>query len=299
VQDSGPFVPNCHALRDLIENGLREFLPLSQLACNVRLNDAIQYAVFPGGKRMRPMLSLLAARVAGAGFEDALPAACAIEFLHSSSLIFDDLPAMDDAALRRGSAAIHLVFGEDIALLAALALLNQAYALLGCNRCLLAEAAACIGSNGMIGGQALDLAAKSADSVSFTSRNRKTSALMRLTLVAGAMACEASPDVVEALARAGEDLGEAYQVCDDLSDQFMICETTGKTVQQDARHCRPSHAARFGPEACHENVSRLLARARRTLEIQFGHTEEVAALLANVDQIVSGFRRAGMVTACS
>jgi geranylgeranyl diphosphate synthase type II len=292
-------VPNCESLRTLIENGLQDFLPLSRLECNQRLNDAVHYAVFPGGKRMRPILTLLGARIAGVRTQDAVPAACAVEFLHTSSLIFDDLPSMDDAALRRGSAALHLVFGEDIALLAALSLLNQAYALFGTTTTLLAEAVACIGVNGMIGGQALDLAAKSDDGVSFTARNRKTSALMRLTLVAGAMACRAPEDAIDALARAGENLGEAYQVCDDLLDQFMVCEHTGKTVQQDARHQRPSHAAAFGPTACHEYVSGLVDQARRTLEMQFGHTEEVAALLSNVDQIMSGFRRAGLVTACS
>jgi len=292
-------VSNCHALRELIENGLQAFLPLSRLESNGRLNDAIHYAVFPGGKRMRPLLALMGGKVAGVPFHESVPVACAIEFLHTSSLIFDDLPAMDDAALRRGSAALHLVFGEDIALLTALALLNQAYALFGCSPALLAEAVACIGSNGMIGGQALDLAAKSADSISFPARNRKTSSLMRLTLVAGAMAGGAPSDAVEALAGAGEDLGEAYQVCDDLLDKFMVCEMAGKTVQQDARHQRPSHAAAFAPEACHEHVSRLVGRARRRLHVKFGHTEEVNALLSSIDQIVSGFSRAGVVTACS
>ena len=278
----------CHPLRELIEDALQDFLPLSRLESAARLNDAIHYAVFPGGKRMRPLLTLLGARIAGVPLDDALPAACAVEFLHTSSLIFDDLPSMDDAALRRGSATLHLVFGEDIALLAALALLNQAYALFGSNTCLLAEAVACIGSNGMIGGQALDLAGKTAGPISFNSRNRKTSSLMRLTLVAGAMAAGASPAAVGALASVGEDFGEAYQVCDDLLDQL-----------QDARHQRPSHAADFGPQACREHVSGLLGRARRTLHAQFGHTEEVAALLSNVDLIVSGFAPAGMVTACS
>lgn len=293
-------MPNsCHALRDLIENGLQAYLPVSGLECTGRLNDAVHYAVFPGGKRMRPILTLLGARVAGVCVEDALPTACAVEYLHTSSLIFDDLPAMDDAALRRGSAALHLVVGEDMALLTALALLNQAYALFGSNPYLLAEAVSCIGSNGMIGGQALDLASDCNEPVPFAARNRKTSSLMRLTLVAGAMACGAPTDAVAALASAGEDLGEAYQVCDDLLDQFMLCEKAGKTVQQDARHHRPSHAATFGLDACYEDVSQRLDRARRTLVSHFGHTDEVAFLLSNVDSIVSGFRLAGMVTACS
>jgi geranylgeranyl pyrophosphate synthase len=156
-------------------------------------------------------------------------------------------------------------------LLAALALLNRAYALFGSNTCLLAEAVACIGADGMIGGQALDLAAKSSGPVSFNSRNRKTSSLLRLTLAAGALAGGASSNAVTALARAGEDLGEAYQVGDDLLDQL-----------QDAGIRQPSHAAVFGREACHEQVSSLIGRARRTLEAQFGFTDEVAALMSKV-----------------
>lgn len=276
----------CHPLREVIDDALRCFLPSSCLPSSERLNDALHYAVFPGGKRMRPILTLLAARVAGATIDEALPAACAIEFLHTSSLIFDDLPAMDDAALRRGSASLHLVFGEDVALLAALALLNQAYAFFGSNPCLIAEAVACIGSNGMIGGQALDLGTH-ARPVSFTARNRKTSSLMRLTMVAGAMASHAPADAVHALGRAGELLGEAYQVGDDLLD-----------LQQDARHQRPSHVASCGPDACFDHVASLINQTQQVLESHFGHTECVGELLSNIDQIVSGFRRAGVVTAC-
>src|ERR1044072_581764 len=109
--------------RRLIEDALAEVLPLTFHMNVGRLNEALHYAVFPGGKRMRPMLTIIGARAAGSSARRALPAACAIEFLHTSSLILDDLPAMDDATLRRGRSALHIAFGEGIALLAALALL--------------------------------------------------------------------------------------------------------------------------------------------------------------------------------
>ena len=116
--------------RDSVEAALRRSLPLSTLARAGRLNGALEYAVFPGGKRLRPALSLLAARLAGAAPKQGLKVACAVEFLHTSSLILDDLPSMDDAAVRRRRPALHLVYGEGVAVLAAVALLNQSYALL-------------------------------------------------------------------------------------------------------------------------------------------------------------------------
>ncbi|MDQ6708853.1 MAG: polyprenyl synthetase family protein, partial [Acidobacteriota bacterium] len=161
--------------RALIEMALNRRLPVARLCRSDRLNEAIRYAVFPGGKRMRPILTLLGAEAAGGDLETALGPACGVEYLHASSLIFDDLPAMDNARLRRGEPALHLVFGEDIALLAAVALFNQAYALFGSSVQLMAEATSCIGVNGMVGGQAVDLEYRGEPDAS-----QKTTALMRL-----------------------------------------------------------------------------------------------------------------------
>lgn len=288
-------------LRELVEHGLIEHLPFSRMDAAERLNEALRYAVFPGGKRLRPVLALLGARMVGGSVERALPAACGVEFLHTSSLIFDDLPAMDDADVRRGNPALHLVYGEDLALLAGLALMNQSYALFGRSPALIAEAAACIGMNGMIGGQAVDLDIGSGNGSAqpFSERNRKTSALMRLTFTAGAIACDGSASDIGALAQAGECLGEAYQVCDDLLDQFRDCEYTGKTCHQDARHNRPSHAAEYGPEACQAHVQDLVRKAKRSLTDRFGSTTPATAMLTQIDGIVREFSRAGLVSACS
>ncbi len=287
-------------LRDVIENGLFEHLPVGHLDPAERLNEAIRYALFPGGKRIRPVLTLLGAQIVRGACTRALAAACAVEFLHTSSLIFDDLPAMDDADMRRGRPALHLVFGEGVALLTGLALLNQSYALFGRTPALIAEAAACIGMNGMIGGQAIDLDAGSGtEPIPLAARNRKTSALMRLTLTAGAIACEAAPGDVAALGRAGELLGEAYQVCDDLLDQFAGCEAAGKDCRQDARHQRPSHAAEFGPGACRAKAAELIADAKRSLTDRFGSTAAVNLLLTHIDGVVGEFSQAGLATACS
>ncbi|MDQ6699182.1 MAG: polyprenyl synthetase family protein [Acidobacteriota bacterium] len=206
--------------RDLIEQRLHALLPISSIRGAHRLNSAIHYAIFPGGRRMRPMLTLLGAKAAGArletDLETAIEVACAVEFLHASSLILDDLPAMDNARERRGRPALHLVFGEDVGMLAALALLNQAYGIFGRSPRLIAEAVSCIGVNGTIGGQAVDLAHRGANNSG--QGIEKTTALLRFALTAGAIAYGAGSADVRALARCGECLGEAYQIYDDLLD---------------------------------------------------------------------------------
>jgi geranylgeranyl diphosphate synthase, type II len=274
--------------RGLIESGLEELLPCSNVCAAGRLNSAMRSAVFPGGKRMRPVLALMGARVVDGNIDRALPAACAVEFLHAASLIVDDLPAMDDADVRRGRPALHLAFGEDIALLTGLALLNQAYAIFGREPALIREATACIGVDGMIGGQAVDLDIRAAGGTpeKFDSRNRKTTALMRLALTAGAIACGAGEREIGALARCGECLGEAYQIYDDLVDQLGRCEETGKTANQDLRHQRPSHVIEFGSEASRGHVYSLVAESKETLLSCFGDTEAVIVLTRVIDSIL-------------
>jgi geranylgeranyl diphosphate synthase type II len=285
--------------RGLIESGLQDLLPCGSVRGASRLNSAIRYAIFPGGKRMRPMLALMGAQIVKGNLDRAMPAACATEFLHAASLIFDDLPAMDDADVRRGRPALHLAFGEDIALLTALALLNQSYAIFGRTPALIREATECIGVDGMIGGQAVDLDIRTAGGTpeKFDSRNRKTTALMRLTLTAGAIACGASDRDIDALARCGECLGEAYQIYDDLVDQFGRCEETGKTANQDARHQRPSHVLEFGSDASRNHVASLVAESKEVLNCCFGETEAVRVLTTAIDSIVGKVSAAGLVTA--
>jgi len=285
---------------ELVESGLNQWLPTGRLLAGGRLNEAIRYAIFPGGKRLRPLLALLGAEVAGRSAREAVPAACATEFLHASSLIFDDLPAMDDANLRRGRAALHLRFGEDVALLSALALLNQAYSLFGCSAPLLREAVESIGVDGMIGGQAADLEIRSAGAGSQRgreSRNRKTTALMRLTLTSGALACHARACDIAALARCGECLGEAYQTYDDLLDEFGGCEQTGKPARQDARHCRASHVAEFGIEASREHVCALTAQAKHAITSHFGDSAAGVRLARAIDLVVGQATAASLVSA--
>jgi geranylgeranyl diphosphate synthase, type II len=276
----------------MIEAALERSLPLSAQHGAERLNEALRAAVFPGGKRWRPVLTLLGTMTAGGSAQTALPIACAIEFLHTSSLILDDLPAMDDAHLRRGRAALHLVYGEGLAMLAALALLNQAYALLAQDRTgrLIVEAARCVGPDGMIGGQAadLDIRASRGNSHALASRQLKTTALARLTIIAGAIAAGADERDVSALARYGECLGAAYQICDDLLDELGESATTGKNVGQDARHLRSNFTAQFGVEEARRLAHDLLAESKQALRERFGECQTASLLIEAADLVIGG-----------
>jgi geranylgeranyl diphosphate synthase type II len=268
--------------RAMIDVALERSLPVSALAGNEALNGAIRCAVYPGGKRVRPLFTLLAAQAAGVSAVAALHAACAVELLHSSSLVFDDLPCMDDADLRRNRPAVHLLFGESLALLAGLALLNQAYALFArSNPRLVQEAARCIGVNGMIGGQSADL-----NGSELEPRDCKTSALMRLTLTAGAQAGGASVSSVALLAECGERLGRAYQMLDDLND---ACCDSGKTVAQDQRHHRPAW------NVSRDAVLAEVAGCRQLLTNSFGSAAEPLASV--IDVVFTRMAGTGLVAA--
>lgn len=282
--------------RSGIEGALRAALPVSSLAGAERLNEALDYAVFPGGKRLRPALALLASDLAGASRAQGLGVACAVEFIHTSSLILDDLPAMDDADLRRSRRALHLVYGEGVAVLASVALLNQAYALLAvaatsssAARALVAEAARCIGADGMVGGQAGDLTAQPARPAAhaLACRDLKTVALMRLMMTAGALACGAPAADTRALADFGDGLGRAYQICDDLLDHTAPSAATGKPAGQDARHARPTSVSAYGVAGARRRATLLIERGVARLTGQFGARVEVRLLAEAASNILA------------
>ena len=221
----------CH--RPSIETALREHLPLAPANVETKFNEALEYALFSGGKRLRPVLTLLGAELVGGKTDLIVPSAVAVEFIHTSSLVFDDLPCMDNAAERRGKTSLHEKFGEGLAILVALGFLNAAYGLVFVNHVDLperamrahAEIVECVGAAGMVGGQSVDLAlAASAgakidsDQASESVRNLKTSALMRLALRVGAILAGADYLELAQLSRFAELLGDAYQLSDDLMD---------------------------------------------------------------------------------
>jgi geranylgeranyl pyrophosphate synthase len=205
-----------------------------------------------------------------------------VEFLHAASLIFDDLPGMDDAALRRGRPAVHVAFGVDLATLAGLALMNQAYLLFALESPRLVKLAVReIGPDGMIGGQAVDV-----EGLPAPSRFEKTTALTRLTMAAGAIAARARAPEVRVLSGFGDALGEAYQILDDLADATGSESLLGKTAGQDARHGRGSAVAQWGPDGAGDRATRLVEQACAELRGHFGPSEPVRRLEAFAQTVV-------------
>ncbi|MHC4839782.1 MAG: polyprenyl synthetase family protein [Planctomycetota bacterium] len=209
-------------LASSIEQALEDHLPLSELNGTSVLNDAIRYSVFSGGKRMRPVLTLVAADLVGLNAADAKRLAASMEYLHTASLILDDLPCMDDTSERRGKSSAHIEFGEPVAVMAAMALLNQTYALLaglpnGAD--LVKFACECIGHRGMVAGQTIDLVEDFTDRTNHREDHyMKTTALFRMALVAPAVAAGAKPHSINAFSNFGHCAGMGYQLVDDAHD---------------------------------------------------------------------------------
>lgn len=278
--------------RPQIEKAVREYLPLAPPKIETQFNEAVEYSLFSGGKRLRPVLTLLGAELFGANAELMLPAAVAGEFIHTSSLIFDDLPCMDNAPERRGKTSLHEKFGEGLAVLVAIGLLNASYGLVFVNHIHLperairahAEIVECIGASGMIGGQSVDLAvAKGANSDSVLTtefesvRNLKTSALMRLSLRVGAILAGAEHFELIKLSRFAELLGDAYQLSDDILD----LEEDGEIFGDEQK----TLAINQGKEFANLELSRKVSEAKNILLDNFSPSTARGCLLQFTDYL--------------
>ena len=259
-----------------VEEALRRYLPEESddpaAACPARLAAAMRYSVLGGGKRLRPLLCLMAAEACGAKAEAALPAACALELLHTYSLIHDDLPAMDDDDLRRGRPTCHKAFDEATAILAGDALLTLAFeiiathtrparAAIDCAQAL-AEAA---GPAGMVGGQMADLQAEgrtdgSADALEAIHR-RKTGALLRAALRMGAIIAGADAPRRAALDSYGRAIGLAFQIVDDLLDVQGDEAKLGKRVGKDFELGKWTYPGFLGVEESRQRARQLADEA--------------------------------------
>ncbi|MBI4413061.1 MAG: polyprenyl synthetase family protein [candidate division NC10 bacterium] len=266
------------ARRLLVEEALRRFLP-PQTKEPAVIHRAMHYSVFGGGKRLRPVLVLAAAEAVGGKVEPLLPVAAALEFIHTYSLIHDDLPAMDDDDFRRGRPTSHRVFGEAVAILAGDALLTEAFRLLTAPDCVnrhdpkrlltvIQEIAAAAGSRGMVGGQALDIVSEgqAVDAAHIESvHRRKTGALIRASLRAGALLAGASPGQLEAITAYGEAVGLAFQIADDILNVEGEAATTGKAVGSDAAKGKATYPAVHGLAEAKARAAALVAEALRAL----------------------------------
>ncbi|MGA8222549.1 MAG: polyprenyl synthetase family protein [Candidatus Acidiferrales bacterium] len=259
-----------------IEAALDALLPRED-TLPASIHRAMRYSVFAGGKRIRPILCLEAARMFSQSPKPAVAIGCALEFIHTYSLIHDDLPALDNDDLRRGKPTCHKVFGEAIAILAGDALLTQAFQTLAAASLdnerrvrVIAEIGGAAGTvNGMIGGQVADLEAEkrqvNASELEYIHRS-KTAALIRASIVAGGIAGGAANEDIERLRRFGEHIGWAFQVVDDILDVEETSQALGKTAGKDKAQNKATYPALYGLIQSREMASDLAAKALKELD---------------------------------
>jgi len=259
-----------------VNRALDRFLPAGT-AKPATIHRAMRYSLFAGGKRIRPALCLAATAACGGDEADALPLACAVECIHTYSLIHDDLPAMDNDDYRRGKLTNHKVFGEGIAVLAGDALLTQAFEIAARSsgrpryphRRIILELAHAAGSLQLIAGQVADLEGEgtriSARQLRYI-HERKTSALLCCSVRLGGMSANCAPAQLEALTKFGYNVGLAFQVIDDILDVTQSSETLGKTAGKDARARKATYPAIVGLEESRKIAARLTERAFRSLK---------------------------------
>jgi geranylgeranyl diphosphate synthase type II len=260
----------------LIDRALNRFLPRANVL-PATIHEAMRYSIFAGGKRLRPVLTLAAAEACGREVERALPHACAVECIHTYSLIHDDLPCMDDDDLRRGRPTNHKAYGEGVAVLAGDALLTIAFEILAqaeetprhSAAALIRELANASGSRWLIGGQVADLEGEGrklgGDELKYIHRC-KTAALLTSSIRLGAMSANATPKHLAALTDFGQALGLAFQVIDDILDVTQTTEKLGKTAGKDVKAIKATYPAVFGLEHSRAEAHRLTRKAHAALK---------------------------------
>lgn len=262
----------------LVESALLDYLAAEETYPPI-IHQAMRYAVMNGGKRLRPILAMEGAAVAGCDPQLALPVGCALEMIHSYSLVHDDLPAMDDDELRRGKPTCHIVYGEANAILTGDALLTRAFEVLASIKTdgtvqaenllrVIVTIAAAAGSTGMIAGQVVDLMAEGQrlDEPTLTRMHQdKTGALFRASLTSGAILAGAPQTAVDALDRYAAHFGLAFQITDDILDVTGDEALIGKPVGSDERNDKSTYVSLFGVEQARELARSHIARALEAL----------------------------------
>jgi geranylgeranyl diphosphate synthase type II len=282
------FPPEVQQARELIDQHLDRYSQFDS-ECPDRLRAAIRYSLLAPGKRLRPLLALTAAKMCGGQIDTALPGACAVEMIHTYSLIHDDLPAMDDDDMRRGQATCHVQFDEATAILAGDALIPRAFEILtqeisdpsvAARSCgVLASAA---GASKLVGGQVDDLAHQFAESdIELLQRihNRKTGALLIASLQLGAISAKASPEQLASLEKYGKHLGLAFQIVDDLLDLKGDQAKMGKRTQKDSELGKLTYPAVLGVAESESRAQQMADVAIESLRL-FGDAAEPLIFLA-------------------
>ena len=271
-----------------VNAALDKFLP-SEKTKPVTIHKAMRYSLFAGGKRMRPALTIAAAEACGGSVVAAMPLACAVECIHTYSLIHDDLPAMDNDDFRRGKPTNHKVFGEGIAVLAGDALLTQAFEIAAqangwprySHKELILEIAKASGSLQLVGGQVADLEGEnkklSLDELKFI-HERKTSALLCCSVRLGGMSANCTPAQLAALTDFGNHVGLAFQVIDDILDVTQTSEQLGKTAGKDVAVQKATYPAIVGLGKSRKIAAQLTDKAFDALKVFKGRAVALEAL---------------------
>lgn len=273
-----------------VDRALDRYLP-KENARPTTIHKAMRYSLFAGGKRLRPILCLAAAEAAGGRIDNALPLACAMECIHTYSLVHDDLPSMDNDDLRRGRPTCHKVFGDGIAVLAGDALLTIAFEIVSRVKptprydisILLREIAVAAGSQKLIAGQVADLEAEGKGvgraELRYIHEN-KTAAILTTSVRLGAMSANANPKQLAAITKFGRALGLAFQIIDDILDVTQTSEKLGKSAGKDVAAKKATYPAVIGLDKSRAEAKRLTKQAHNSLSI-FGKKADALHALAN------------------
>jgi geranylgeranyl diphosphate synthase, type II len=262
-----------------------------------KIYEAMRYSLLAGGKRLRPILCLASCELAGGTTSMAMPTACALEMIHTMSLIHDDLPAMDNDDYRRGKLTNHKVYGEDIAILAGDGLLTYAFEFIATKTenvppqqvlQTIAHLGRAAGAGGLIGGQVVDVESEGKTDVSLETLNyihaHKTGALLEACVICGAILASASEADLQRLSRFAKNIGLAFQIVDDILDITATQEELGKTAGKDVQAGKVTYPSLWGIEESRRQASQLVADAKAQLAV-FG--SKALPLLAIADFITS------------
>ncbi len=277
----------------LVEAALDQSIPV---VYPEQIYEAMRYSLMAGGKRLRPILCLATCELAGGTIAQAMPTACALEMIHTMSLIHDDLPAMDNDDYRRGKLTNHKVYGEDVAILAGDGLLAYAFEFIAAQteappeRVLrvIAKLGRAVGAAGLVGGQAVDLACEGKPDVSLETLNfihrHKTGALLEASVLCGALLAGADQTTCQSLSRYAQNIGLAFQIIDDVLDITATQAELGKTAGKDLQAQKVTYPSLWGIEESQRQANQLVTEAKAELA-PFGPLAQ--PLLALADYITA------------
>jgi geranylgeranyl diphosphate synthase type II len=280
--------------RQLVESAIDQALPVQYPET---LYESMRYSLLGGGKRLRPILCLATCELVGGSLELAMPTACALEMIHTMSLIHDDLPAMDNDDYRRGQLTNHKVYGEDVAILAGDALLTYAFELVaektqgadpGKILKVIAAMGRAVGGEGLVGGQVVDLASEGNPNITLQTlnfiHNHKTAALLEASVTSGAVLAGANDEELAHLRRYAQRIGLAFQIVDDILDITSTAETLGKSVGKDINAQKATYPSFWGLDESRQQAANLIEAAKADLN-SFGKLRQ--PLLAIADYIIT------------